>query len=134
MTIRDLLVHIDQTQAAQVRLEAGLKLAERFGAHLTALYLAAEPFMRSAAGFHLPADVVREHLRHAEAEAEPVFAAAIRAAERRGVELETRLETGSLDRLPSILAINAHPPEKVKSAIAKAHRAKTRRLRGVFAL
>ena len=45
MTIRDLLVHIDQTQAAQVRLEAGLKLAERFGAHLTALYLAAEPFM-----------------------------------------------------------------------------------------
>ena len=32
------------------------------------------------------------------------------------------------------LAINAHPPEKVKSAIAKTHRAKTRRLRGVFAL
>ena len=31
-------------------------------------------------------------------------------------------------------AINAHPLEKVKSAIAKAHRAKTRRLRGVFAL
>jgi nucleotide-binding universal stress UspA family protein len=104
MTIRDLLVHIDQTQAAQVRLEAGLKLTEHFGAHLTALYLAAEPFMRSAAGFHLPADVVREHLRHAEAEAEPVFAAATRAAERRGVEMETRLETGSLDRLPSILA------------------------------
>ena len=31
-------------------------------------------------------------------------------------------------------AINAHPLEKVKSAIAKAHRAKTRRLRSVFAL
>ena len=104
MTIRDLLVHIDQTQAAQVRLEAGLKLAEHFGAHLTALYLVAEPFMRSAAGFHLPADVVREHLHHAEAEAEPVFIAALQAAERRGVELETRLETGSLDRLPAILA------------------------------
>ena len=87
MTIRDLLVHIDQTQAAQVRLEAGLNLAERFGAHLTALYLAAEPFMRSAAGFHLPADVIREHLRHTEAEAEPVFAAAIQAAEQRGVDI-----------------------------------------------
>jgi nucleotide-binding universal stress UspA family protein len=104
MTIKDLLVQIDQTQAAQVRLEAGLKLAERFGAHLTALYLAAEPFMRSAAGFHLPADVVREHLRHAEAEAQPVFAAAIRTAEQHGVELETRLETGSLERLPAVLA------------------------------
>ena len=104
MTISDLLVHIDQTQAAQARLEAGLKLAECFGAHLTALYLAAEPFMRSAAGFHLPADVIREHLRHAEAEAEPVFAAARHAAEQRKVQLETRLETGSLDQLPAILA------------------------------
>jgi nucleotide-binding universal stress UspA family protein len=104
MTIRDLLVHTDQTQATQVRLEAALTLAERFGAHVTALYLAAEPFIRSAAGFHLPADVVREYLRHTEAEAEPVFAAARQAAERRGVELETRLETGSLDRLPAILA------------------------------
>ena len=34
MTIKDLLVHIDQTKASQVRLEAGLTLAERFGAHL----------------------------------------------------------------------------------------------------
>jgi hypothetical protein len=84
MTIRDLLVQIDQTQAARHRLEAGLKLAERFGAHLTALCLAAEPFMRSAAGFHLPADVVREHLRHTEAEAKPVFAAARQAAEQGG--------------------------------------------------
>ena len=104
MTIRDLLVQIDQTQAAQHRLEAGLNLAERFGAHLTALYLAAEPFMRSAAGFHLPADLVREHLRQTEAEAEPVFTAAREAAERRGVMLDTRLETGPLDRLPVILA------------------------------
>jgi nucleotide-binding universal stress UspA family protein len=104
MTIRDLLVQIDQTQAAQQRLEAGLKLAERFGAHLTALYLGAEPFIRGMAGYHLPPDVVREHLRHAEAEAEPVFTAAHQAAEQRGVELETRLETGSLDRLPAILA------------------------------
>jgi nucleotide-binding universal stress UspA family protein len=104
MTIRDLLVQIDQTQAARHRLEAGLKLAERFGAHLTALCLAAEPFMRSAPGYHLPADVVREHLRHTEAEAESVFAAARQTAQQRGVELETRLETGPLDRLPAILA------------------------------
>ena len=63
MTIRDLLVHTDQTQATQVRLEAALTLAERFGAHLTVLYLGAEPFVRGMAGYHLPADVVREHLR-----------------------------------------------------------------------
>ena len=103
MTIRDLLVHIDQTQAAQVRLEAGLKLtsigrrshrAVSCGRAVHAQGGRLSPAGRRGA----------EHLRHAEAEAEPVFKAALQAAERRGVELETRLETGSLDRLPSILA------------------------------
>jgi hypothetical protein len=44
------------------------------------------------------------------------------------------LKAAGLWAKTSVKAINAHPPEKVKSAIAKTHRAKTRRLRGVFAL
>jgi nucleotide-binding universal stress UspA family protein len=104
MTIRDLLVHVDQTEAAMVRRDAVLKLAEHFGAHVTALYLVAEPFVRGVTGYHLPADVVREHLRHAEEEADKVFAAALEAAQRHGVVLETRIESGPLDRLPAILA------------------------------
>ena len=43
MTIKDLVVQIDQTPAAQVRLEAALVLAEHYEAHLTALFLIAEP-------------------------------------------------------------------------------------------
>ena len=55
MTIKDLLVHLDETQAAQARLEAAFLLAERFAARVTALHLIAEPFLRGVAGMHAPA-------------------------------------------------------------------------------
>jgi hypothetical protein len=53
MTIKDLVVQIDQTPAAQVRLDAALVLAEHYEAHLTALFLIAEPFVRDVSGYHL---------------------------------------------------------------------------------
>jgi nucleotide-binding universal stress UspA family protein len=104
MTIKDLLVHVDRTPAAQLRLGAGLALARRFGAHVTALHLVAEPFLRGGSMHHLPAEVVRGHLRHAEEEADAVLAAAKALADRRGVALDTRRESGTLDRLPAVLA------------------------------
>jgi nucleotide-binding universal stress UspA family protein len=113
MVIKDLLVHLDQTPVAQKRLEAALTLGQHFNAHVTALYLIAEPFVRQVVGYHLPADVAREHLRHAEAEAETVFTAARAAADSRGIVLETRLEAGGLDRLPTILARNARNADLV---------------------
>src|SRR5215204_2063484 len=70
MVIKDLLVHLDQTPVAQKRLDAALTLGQHFNAHVTALYLIAEPFVRGAVGYHLPDEVAREHLRHAEAEAD----------------------------------------------------------------
>jgi nucleotide-binding universal stress UspA family protein len=113
MVIKDLLVHLDQTPAAQKRLDAALTLGQRFNAHVTALYLIAEPFVRGAVGYHLPDEVAREHLRHAEAEADTVFAAAREAANSRGIVLETKLEAGGLDRLPVILARNARNADLV---------------------
>jgi nucleotide-binding universal stress UspA family protein len=104
MTIKDLLVQVDQTPAAQQRLDAALSLGKHFGAQVTALYLMAEPFLRGVTGYHLPAEVVREHLRHAEAEADGVLAAARTAAERHGVALDTHREAGPLDRLPALFA------------------------------
>ena len=67
--MRDLLVYLDDTPASPPRLEAALALAGRLGARLTALCLVAEPYLRGAGGRHLPAELVREHLAHAEAEA-----------------------------------------------------------------
>jgi nucleotide-binding universal stress UspA family protein len=112
MTLRDIVVHIDQTPAAQVRLRAALDLAERVEAHLTALLLIPELFMRGISGYHLPDEVIREHLRHSEAEADAVLAAAREAAgEIRSFEAVR--EGGALDRLPMILARHARAADLV---------------------
>ena len=69
MALKDLLVYLDQPLEPPP-LQAALILAQRLDAQLTALYLIAEPFLRGMVGRHLPAEVMREHLAHAEAEAE----------------------------------------------------------------
>jgi nucleotide-binding universal stress UspA family protein len=113
MTIKDLLVHLDPSPAAQARLAAALALAERFGAQVTALCLIAEPFLRGVAGLHAPADIVREHVAQAAAEATAVLAAAQAAAAQHQVRLRPLQETGSLDRLPALLARDARNSDLV---------------------
>ena len=81
MPIKDLLVHLDDTPASTTRLQAALALAAACGAQVSALYLVAEPFLPGMGGRHLPAELLREHLAHAEAEAEAVLAAARAEAE-----------------------------------------------------
>ena len=70
MAIKDVLVYLDPSPATEHRLEAAMMLAKRLGAHVTVLHLIAEPFLRG--GHHLPADIMREHMAHAEAEAEGI--------------------------------------------------------------
>lgn len=113
MTITDLMVLVDQTPASQARVGAALGLAERFGAHLTALCLVAEPFMRSMSRFHLPDEVIREHLRHAQAEADTVLRDVAAAAAARAVSFEGNCVVGPLERLPTILAHNARNADLV---------------------
>ena len=107
MAIKDLLVHLDETPASAARLQAALALATACGAQVTALYLIAEPFLPGMGGRHLPAELLREHLAHAEAEAETVLAAARAEAERHGMTLAIIRESGPLDRLPHLLARHA---------------------------
>jgi nucleotide-binding universal stress UspA family protein len=107
MTIKDMLVYLDQTPATAARLQIVLTLAQRLGAHVTALHLLAEPFLRGAAGQHLPAELVREHLAHAEAEAESILVAFRAAADQCGVAYDVVRESGSLDKLPTLLAQHA---------------------------
>ena len=107
MAIKDLLVHLDETPASTARLQAALALAAACGAQVTALYLIAEPFLPGMGGRHLPAELLREHLAHAEAEAEAVLAAARAEAERHGATLAVLRASGPLDRLPQLLARHA---------------------------
>jgi nucleotide-binding universal stress UspA family protein len=107
MAIKSLLVHLDDRPASTLRLEAGLALAQAFGAHVTALCLIAEPYLRVMPGRHLPADFARIHLDQLKAEAEALLSGARAAAGQRGLELETRCQIGTLDHLPIMLAREA---------------------------
>ena len=104
MAITEILVHVDGTPAAEARLRAGVELAAGVKAHVSALYLVAEPFLRALVGKHLPEDYVREQLAALESEADERLKALAGIAEGRGVTLEVRRETAALDRLPAILA------------------------------
>ena len=82
MPIKDLLVVVDGSPAAQPRLEAAVAMARSFSAHLTALCLVAEPFLPALLGAHIPADMLAAQLAQAEREADAQLANASAAAKR----------------------------------------------------
>ena len=106
MALKDLRVDLDQSPGT-APLQAALILAQRLNVHLTALHLIAEPFL--GGGRHLPAEVMREHLAHAEAEARDPC---VGPRGRRATQRRTRAvrESGSLDKLPTLLARHARYP------------------------
>ena len=107
MPIKDLLVVVDGSPAAQPRLEAAVAMARSFSAHLTALCLVAEPFLPALLGAHIPADMLAAQLAQAEREADAHLANASAAAKRSEIRIETVRETAALDRLPTVLAQHA---------------------------
>ena len=54
MAITEILVHVDDTPATEARLRAAVELAAACKAHVSALTLITEPFMRALVGRHLP--------------------------------------------------------------------------------
>ena len=104
MAITEILVHVDATPASEIRLKAATSVAVAAQAHVSALYLVAEPFMRALVGKHLPEEFVRQQLAALEAEAEERLNVLAALAQDQGVKLEPRRETASLDHLPAILA------------------------------
>ena len=104
VAITEILVHVDELPAAEARLRAAVELAAASKAHVSALALITEPFMRALVGRHLPEEFVREHLATLEREADERLAALSAIADAKGVKLETRRETAGLDHLPAILA------------------------------
>ncbi|MGE3290636.1 MAG: universal stress protein [Geminicoccaceae bacterium] len=104
MAITEVLVHVDATPAAEARLRAAVKVGAAARAHVGALFLVAEPFLRALVGRHLPEEFVREQLAALEKEADERLQALATLAADRGVKLATHRETATIDHLPAILA------------------------------
>lgn len=83
MLVKDLLVHVDTTQACAKRVDAAFDLARRHSAHLTGLYVREQFRIPSYAEVHLPAELMeaqREAGRKQALAAEAEFLAAAKKA------------------------------------------------------
>jgi nucleotide-binding universal stress UspA family protein len=104
MALTEILAHVDESPAAETRLRAAVELAAAADAHVSALFLVTEPFMRALVGRHLPEEFVRQHRATLERKADARLEGLGAIAAGRSVGLETRRETAALDHLPAILA------------------------------
>jgi nucleotide-binding universal stress UspA family protein len=102
MSIKDLIVHLDEGAGSDARLDAAISLALAFGARLVGLALVAEPFVPLV---ELPPERLFRERR--EARADTLLAAAAMRTARAGVNFETRRETAPADRLPELFARHA---------------------------
>ena len=55
MVFKNLLIHIDEGKACSDRIQAAITLARAHKAHLTGLYVAAEPSLLGDIGVEIPA-------------------------------------------------------------------------------
>lgn len=107
MTLKTLLVHVDEKSACDKRLEAAIALATAFDAHLAALMLVAEPHVPPALGVHIPADLLASQREEAGKQAEAVLGRVRAHGDKAGLAIETRHEWVMIDDFASAFARQA---------------------------
>jgi nucleotide-binding universal stress UspA family protein len=107
MTYRTILVHIAQDAAGQARAATAMGLAERMGARLIGLATVGQPAPILVEGSAAAAGVWAEEAAAFEARAEEAARAFMEAAQRRGVEAESRIARGFEENAGSAVALNA---------------------------
>ena len=66
MTYKNLLLYIDDTKACAGRVDAAVALAQAHEAHLTALYIAAEPGLPGYIEGQIPPEILEEQRAEAD--------------------------------------------------------------------
>lgn len=107
MSLKDLLVHIDDKPSSDKRLDAAVELALAFDAHLAGLMLVAEPYVPAAIGVSIPAEILRDQREAAVQRSEAVLAKAKERAEKAGCRLEVRREVVKVDDFGTAFARQA---------------------------
>lgn len=75
MALKDLLVHVDNSQTSASRVDAAIKLASQHGAHLTGLYVIPNIVLPAYAEAQIPVEVIEIQEAEAQAQAEKAQAA-----------------------------------------------------------
>ncbi|MCB2010301.1 MAG: universal stress protein [Geminicoccaceae bacterium] len=93
MRYKDFLVVVDGKSSNSKCLDAAIRLAETFEAHLSTLLMVPEPANPVVAGVPMPAEILAEQREQFERSAAETLAAVRERGERAGVSLELRKET-----------------------------------------
>ena len=94
MSIKDILVHVDDGKPVEARLRAAANLAARYGAHLTGLYVAMPPTLPGYVAVEIPIEIIEiqaGRAKETQARAERQFHHALETAR---VEGDWRAEEG----------------------------------------
>lgn len=98
MTLKDILVHVENNKASNARVEAAVALASRHNAHLTGLYVIPQYFIPSYAEIHIPAAVLEQQEAEARKEAGHAETAFRALAENAGCPVEWHCARGYADQ------------------------------------
>lgn len=107
MPLKDLLVHVDTSDAGNARLEYTLALAEAHGAHVAGVVFSPIGSLPYAGGLELQVPPPQEYFKTLEEKAQGALDNFMSMGEKRGVSVEPRLLEGAGIELPRHLAIHA---------------------------
>ncbi len=113
MAYKNLLVHIDDSKACAGRLDVAIALAQAHSAHLTGLYIAADPVLPGGMSAEVPVrflDTLRAQVAERSAAAEAGFAAAV---ERVGLTADCRTTRCPGSRVAEVIALHARHADLV---------------------
>ena len=110
---KDLLLAIDSSDAHARCMDYGIKLAKRFDAHLTGLYLIPEFAPPASVGVHLSTDISANIERYERERADAAIAEFRAAAEREGITADTRTDRCYRSAFADRLAIHGRYADAV---------------------
>ncbi len=113
MALKNLLVHIDDGKACTDRIQAAIALAQAHGAHLTGLYIAADPVLPGNIRAEIPAQflaVLKDQLTERIEAAEARF---IEVVERAGLSVECRTAHCPGTRIAELIGLHARYADMV---------------------
>jgi nucleotide-binding universal stress UspA family protein len=107
MSFKNLLVHIDDGKACELRLDAAFALAGELDAHLTGLYVAPDPYLPGNVRAEVPASFLSTLQDQLKERLETAVALYTRKAEAAGLTPDCRTAHCAGASLPEVVALHA---------------------------
>lgn len=107
MTYKNLLVHIDDTEASAGRVAAAVSLARTFDAHLTGLYVAPEPEVPSYVHAYIPRQVILDQRAYVAEALEAAKTSFLATLDKEGLSGDCRTESALRTAIYARIALHA---------------------------